>query len=106
MFQDEWRTPISLHVAAQGLLAAAAAEVTGILHLGGPDRLSRLEMGQRLCRLLGKDERLCQAACRDDVTTGEPRPRDTSLDCGLWDRLLDGFERPGYDDSLRALGVD
>ncbi len=106
LFEDEWRTPLSLRVAAKGLLAAATSDVSGILHLGGRDRLSRLEMGQRLCRLLGKDERLCQSTCRDDATTGEPRPRDTSFNCDLWDRIMDDFERPGYEDSLRDLPLD
>ena len=103
LFEDEWRTPLSLLVGAQGLLAAAGSEVTGILQLGGIERMSRLEIGQRLARLLGKDDRLCQAVCRDDVTTGEPRPRDTSLDCHLWQQLMPDVSRPDYEDSLRAL---
>ncbi len=102
-FEDEWRTPLSLQLGAEGLLAVADSEVTGILHFGGPERLSRWEMGQRLARLLGKDERLCQAVCRSDLMAGEPRPRDTSLNCDLWQQLMPDFNRPDYEESLSAL---
>jgi dTDP-4-dehydrorhamnose reductase len=106
LFQDEWRTPLSLAVAAKGLLAAAASDVSGILHLGGAERLSRLEMGQRLARFMGQDEKLCHAVNREDVTAAEPRPRDTSLDCRLWDQTIAGCERPGFDESLAALDLN
>jgi dTDP-4-dehydrorhamnose reductase len=103
LFNDEWRSPLSLAVAAKGLLAAAASDVSGILHLGGTERMSRLEMGQRLARVLGKDERLCKAACRDDVPAAEPRPCDTSLSSELWDQVIRGLPRPGYEESLRSM---
>ena len=48
LFWDEWRTPLDLASAASGLLALLRSSNTGVLHLGGPERLSRLEMGQRL----------------------------------------------------------
>ncbi len=105
LFDDEWRTPLSLNVAAQGLLAAAAADVSGILHLGGAERMSRLEMGQRLACALGKDERLCQALSRTDVTAAEPRPCDTSLACKRWDETIRDFQRPSYEESLHAMGL-
>ena len=101
LFEDEWRTPLALQVAARGILLAATSEVSGILHLGGAERISRLDMGRRLARARGQDERLCRAASRADVTSAEPRPRDTSLCSDLWDRTFRGFERPGYEDSLR-----
>ena len=105
LFEDEWRTPLSLDVAAKGLLVAAASNMSGILHLGGAERMSRLEMGQRLARVLEKDARLCQAISRADVTTAEPRPCDTSLACKLWDETVSDFQRPGYEEALRAMGL-
>ncbi|MFW6169218.1 MAG: SDR family oxidoreductase [Planctomycetota bacterium] len=105
LFQDEWRTPLSLDVAASGVLAAAASEASGTLHLGGSERMSRLEMGQRLARVMEKDERLCQAALRDDVNSPEPRPRDTALSSTLWERTIRGFKRPRYEDCLYAMGL-
>src|SRR5262249_26754590 len=47
LFDDEWRTPLDLATAARALWAVARSDFSGILHLGGPQRLSRWEMGQR-----------------------------------------------------------
>lgn len=105
LFSDEWRTPLSLNVAAQGVLAAAASDASGILHLGGAERMSRFEMGQRLARLLEKDEKLCRSICRDDAVGAEQRPCDTSLCSDLWDRTISDVERLSYEDSLHAMGI-
>src|SRR5438552_3234202 len=53
LFSDEWRTPLSLATAARALLAIVRSDFQGVLHLGGPERMSRLEMGQRLAAYLG-----------------------------------------------------
>jgi len=86
LFSDEWRTPLSLTTAARALLVLARNPVTGILHLGGPERMSRLEMGQRLAAFLRLPLHRIIAVPRP--TTGEPRPRDTTLDSSRWRRLL------------------
>lgn len=105
LFRDEWRTPLSLQLAAQGLLDALRADVSGILHLGGPERLSRLEMGQRLAQFLGRDPDLMQSIVREDVPASEPRPRDTSLNSEHWCNLFPQFPRCDYDESLRMMRV-
>ena len=46
LFNDEWRTPLSLASAARALRMLVHSDFAGILHLGGPERMSRLEMGQ------------------------------------------------------------
>src|SRR5262249_7267089 len=78
LFDDEWRTPLDLVTAARGLWAVARSDFSGTLHLGGPQRLSRWEMGKRLAAFLGVDDSPLVAARRDDVPSAEPRPRDTS----------------------------
>ncbi len=72
LFDDEWRTPLDLPTAARALLAVAESDYTGILHVGGLERLSRLEMGERLapharpqredCRRLAQSRRPARAA--------------------------------------------
>ncbi len=84
LFTDEWRTPLDLPTAARALAALAASEVTGLLHIGGPERLSRYEMGLRLAVALGAEASLILGATRDSVPSPEPRPRDTSLDSSRW----------------------
>ncbi|HEX4590789.1 MAG TPA: SDR family oxidoreductase, partial [Gemmataceae bacterium] len=53
LFADEWRTPLDLATAATALVELGRSEVTGLLHIGGPERLSRLEMGRQLAEALG-----------------------------------------------------
>ena len=52
--------------AAIGLLAVAESASEGLLHLGGPKRMTRLEMGLRLAALLGADPRLLLAVRQAD----------------------------------------
>jgi dTDP-4-dehydrorhamnose reductase len=103
LFVDEWRTPLSLAAAADALVALALSDYTGLLHLGGPERLSRHEMGLLLAAHLGADPSLIVTARRDQVPAPEPRPRDTSLDSSRWRRLFPHPPWPTYDEALRQL---
>jgi dTDP-4-dehydrorhamnose reductase len=103
LFADEWRTPLSLAVAADCLVALAASDCTGVLHLGGPERLSRLEMGRRLAARLGVDLALVVAGSREWAPAPEPRPRDTSLDSSRWRSLFPDRQWPAWDEALREL---
>jgi dTDP-4-dehydrorhamnose reductase len=103
LFADEWRTPLSLPAAARALVALAEADCTGVLHLGGPERMSRLEMGRRLAASLGADPSMIVAANRDDVPAPEPRPRDTSLDSSRWRGLFPRLPWPTWDEAMREM---
>jgi dTDP-4-dehydrorhamnose reductase len=93
-FADEWRTPLDLATAARALIALAGSDFEGLLHIGGLERLSRLEMGQRLAAQLGADPSLVLAGMRDQMPTAEPRPCDTSLDSRRWRSLFSGLSQP------------
>jgi dTDP-4-dehydrorhamnose reductase len=88
LFEDEWRTPLSLRRAAQALHLLVGSDETGIINVGGPERMSRLEMGRRLARVLGVSDARIEPASRMSApnapnapnVTAEPRPRDVSLD--------------------------
>jgi dTDP-4-dehydrorhamnose reductase len=100
LFSDEWRTPLSLATAARALLGVVRSDFHGLLHLGGPERMSRLEMGQRLAVHLGADGRGIVAAVRDSVPAAEPRPRDTSLDCSRWRGLFPNQPWPSWQEAM------
>lgn len=106
LFEDEWRSPLDLHSAAAGLLALAESDFTGLLHCGGPERLSRLEMGQRLARQLNLDPAAIAPTRRDTHPAPEPRPRDVSLNSTRWRRLFPQQPRPTYEEALAALLAD
>jgi dTDP-4-dehydrorhamnose reductase len=109
LFHDEWRTPLSLLSAARALLALVAAIVSssvaslGLLHVGGPERLSRLEMGQRLAAFLGCDATRIAAVSRNRVAAAEPRPADLSLDSSRWRSLFPHQEWPTWEEALSQL---
>jgi dTDP-4-dehydrorhamnose reductase len=103
LFHDEWRTPLSLRVAARGLLALAASDSVGVIHLGGPERLSRLEMGQRLASFLHRDPAAIVSVSRQSAPAAEPRPRDLSLDSSHWRGLYPHQEWPAWEDALSDL---
>ena len=103
LFSDEWRTALALSTAAAALLALAQSDFAGVLHLGGPERMNRLEMGQRLAACLG-----CNASCivptvRAAVSAPEPRPRDLSLDSSRWRALAPRCPWPGIEDALKGM---
>src|SRR3954469_18015415 len=103
LFSDEWRTPLDLPTAARALVALARSDFTGLLHVGGPERLSRLEAGHRLAAFLGADPSVIVAARRDQAPAAEPRPRDLSLDSSRWRGLFPGLPWPGWEEALRGL---
>jgi dTDP-4-dehydrorhamnose reductase len=100
LFADEWRTPLGLADAARALHALARSDFAGTIHLGGPERLSRLEMGQRLARLLKVSDASLVAGQRDSVAGAEPRPRDVSLDSSLWHARFPQFAFADFETAL------
>jgi dTDP-4-dehydrorhamnose reductase len=102
LFHDEWRTPLWMVTAARALVAVARSQYTGLLHVGGPERMSRLELGQRLAAGLNLDPTAIVPASRTDGAT-EPRPRDTSFDSSRWRGLFPDVPWPGFEDSMRDM---
>ncbi|MBX3230477.1 MAG: SDR family oxidoreductase [Labilithrix sp.] len=102
LFDDEWRTPLSLRTAAEGLRAIAASSFTGLLHFAGAERIGRWEMGVVLADVLGVEASAIVRASRREVP-GEPRPRDVSLDVSLFRRTFPGVELAPFGEECRRL---
>lgn len=83
LFVDEWRTPLELGNAARALAELVTGRPVGTLHLAGPERLSRLELGLRV--LVARGDTLERArervrvTRRADLGLGD-RPADVGLD--------------------------
>jgi dTDP-4-dehydrorhamnose reductase len=80
LFEDELRSPLWLEDAAHALLRLAHDKLTGVLHVPGPEALSRLHMGQKLAAALGCSDAPLIAAKSAALGGLEPRPRDLRLD--------------------------
>jgi len=81
LFVDEYRTPVSGGVAARGLLLGLA-ELSGgaVLHLGGPQRISRYDFGLLFCKVFGFDAALIEPVPMNSIRMAAPRARDVALD--------------------------
>jgi dTDP-4-dehydrorhamnose reductase len=79
LYEDEFRTPLDPESAATALAALLRARAAGIFHLGGPERISRFELGRRVAEAFDLPGTLLEAVPRSSHT-GPPRPPDVSLD--------------------------
>lgn len=80
LFEDEFRSPLDAADAAKGMLLALKAGVRGVLHLGGPERLSRLDFGRILQGAWTGTPALQLVATRQaHMPMAAPRPCDVSF---------------------------
>jgi dTDP-4-dehydrorhamnose reductase len=98
LFTDQYRTPVDPESISGALHALLEQAASGLFHLGGPERLSRFELGQRVARALRLP---CASivAARQAEAGGAPRPADVSLDSGKARRELGYAPRP-LDDGI------
>jgi dTDP-4-dehydrorhamnose reductase len=77
-FEDEIRSPVPAADLAAALLELVASTAGGLLHVAGPEHLSRLEFARLLAASSGGNPDDLRSARSADVTP--PRPLDCSLD--------------------------
>jgi dTDP-4-dehydrorhamnose reductase len=100
-FDDEFRTPLDYRTAARLLIRLAESEATGLVHAGGPERLSRFELMRRAATVLGAEPELVRANHRSDLPGLEGRPGDVSLDTALLRAVLPDLVIPSVEEALR-----
>lgn len=82
LFADEFRTPLWLPDAATALLLLGRSAECGVIHVAGPQRLSRYEMIAEAARALHISDPNLEPVSRLSIAAAEPRPADLSLDDG------------------------
>lgn len=82
LFADQFRSPIHVHSVVSAVVLLMEKGVTGILHLGGSQRLSRAELGRALCRAAGMKESAVAECSYLVHPQAALLPRDTSFDVG------------------------
>lgn len=80
VFVDEYRTPVPVSDLAAALWELAENDVTGVINLGGCEKVTRYEMGEIICRELNLPAGLLVKTRMADVPLPAARPRDVSLD--------------------------
>ncbi len=101
LFVDEYRSFVFAEDLAQALWELVSLDFQGVLHLGGAEVLSRLEFGQLIAPLHGRDPSRLPAQRRADFP--EPRPANCALDSSLARSLLQTRLR-GVREVLQGLG--
>jgi dTDP-4-dehydrorhamnose reductase len=100
LFTDEYRTPVSGQTAAQGLLLALDMS-SGLLHLGGRERISRYEFGVLVAGILGRDASTIVPVLQNDQTFPAPRAKDVSL---VSEKAFDlGYDPKTLEEQVREL---
>ncbi len=88
LFEDEFRTPLWFEDAARAIRAIGRSDFVGLMHLAGPERTSRLDMGVAMAVALGLPTDAIQAVTSSSMSFPEPRPADVSLDGSLFERTF------------------
>ena len=101
LFTDEHRTPVDAASLADALERILVRGGAGRFHLGGPERLSRHELGLRVARALALPESGVEAALQAEHAGGERRAPDVSLDSTRARREL-GWEPGPIDEAIRG----
>jgi dTDP-4-dehydrorhamnose reductase len=94
LFTDEFRSPVPAGVVARAVWELIVQKQSGLYHLGGAERLSRMEIGEALAmkypELASRLQPGSVAAYR-----GPQRPPDLSMRCEKLQSLL-SFPIPGF----------
>jgi dTDP-4-dehydrorhamnose reductase len=88
LFTDEWRTPLEAGNAARALAELAASDASGLLHVAGPERVTRYELGCAVLASAGRSSDEIGAGTRAEAGMATTRAEDASLDTSRARALL------------------
>ncbi len=96
MFTDETRSPVAASDVARVVVdLAEKPEISGLLHCGGDEALTRFEMASRLAETGGYDRSRIETATREEMGMHLNRPTDLSLDSSRLRKALGWAPRSG-----------
>lgn len=101
LFTDEFRTPVHLADAAAALVALARSDLAGVIHVAGPERLSRYQLIERVAAGLGIGAAALEPVSRLSYAAAEPRPADLSLDGSRFRALFPALAPRPVDRAMR-----
>lgn len=102
LFSDEYRTPVPVDALAAALWELAGNQFTGILNLGGAERVSRYDMGRIVCETLSLPRSLLLPRKIAEMRFAAPRAPDCSLDISLARRVLK-TPLPGFAEGIARI---
>ena len=101
LFIDQYRTPLYVKDAAKMIGEICGKDIKGgIINFGGKERMSRAELGERLCDAAGFDKNLIDKIKLDDKPD-YPKVEDVSMNT---DKLRSyGIEQMAVDEALNDI---
>jgi dTDP-4-dehydrorhamnose reductase len=105
LFTDQKRSLISLPDLAGAILEALSGQITGVMHLGGPEALSRYDFGLKAARWFSFPEEWLVPVTMEQVQYVGSRCHDCSLDSTRAGRLL-GTVFHTVDEALQYLSKE
>ena len=100
LFYDEYRSVCGGKSVAEGILHICE-EASGLVHIAGPERVSRYDLGIAIADAFGLNRELIQSASQKDIQMTAPRPADVSLN--IQKALALGYSPLGYQEELRQI---
>jgi len=89
LFTDQYRSPVLVQNLAEALLELSRSDFSGIIHLGGRERIDRYTFGKYLAEIKGFSLDLLKPVSMSTFKTKAHRPRDTSFDISKATDILD-----------------
>lgn len=100
LFHDEYRSILHATDAVDGLIMAAE-KVSGIIHLGGKERLSRYDFGLLLAENMGFPTALIHKSSQKDIVMPAKRAADVSLNSSF--AYASSFKPLSVEDRLKSM---
>jgi dTDP-4-dehydrorhamnose reductase len=94
LYADQHRTPVDPESLADAIARLLHGGQSGRYHLGGPERVSRHELGLRVASALGLPSEMITPVSQSELPPAAPRPADVSLDSSRARRELGWEPRP------------
>ncbi len=103
LFSDEYRSPVSIESATDGLLELLGKR-NGILHLGGKESISRYNFGLLVAEIFGYSSKLIEKVLQSDVPVSAPRAVNVTLNSQL--AYSFGFNPGTICEELKRIALD
>jgi dTDP-4-dehydrorhamnose reductase len=105
IFTDQFTSPTYVPNLSKMLIEISEKKISGIIHVSGASRISRFNFSQKIIEKLNLDSTLINPISLDQTESKNHRPKDSSLDVSLAQKILD--EKPmGIEKSLELFIKD
>lgn len=101
LFHDQYRTPVTMLEAARIIREICNQSIKNdIINVGGNERANRVEMGEKLCSIVGFDKSLIQKISMNEIP-GYPAVEDVSLNTEKLQSY--GIKNKSIDESIKEI---